>query len=72
MALLRSPQPAPRGQTGVVYKASEAAVVSIAGVDPEYYRSVVKPKLMSRGFLTIRGGQMLTDRAVALYAPPQS
>jgi holliday junction DNA helicase RuvB len=67
-ALGMNPAPAPRGQEGVIYRASEAAVIAMANVDPEYYRAIVKPRLMSRGLLMIRGGQLLTPKAVELYA----
>jgi len=49
------------------YAASEAAVTAMAQLDPEEYRTVVRPRLMSRGLLEIRGGQALTPRAVQLY-----
>ena len=49
------------------YAASEGAVTAMAQLDPEEYRTVVRPRLMSRGLLEIRGGQALTSKAVQLY-----
>lgn len=53
----------------VAYAASEAAVVSLAGLDRAEYRDAVKPRLMARNFLEVRigYGQSLTRRAVEAY-----
>jgi len=50
------------------YAASESNVTAMAALDPEEYRTAVRPRLMSRGLLEMRpGGQSLTARAVELY-----
>jgi Holliday junction resolvasome RuvABC ATP-dependent DNA helicase subunit len=53
----------------VAYGGAESHVAQMAQLDLGYYREIIKPKLMARELVTTRSpyGQVLTDRAVALY-----
>ena len=51
----------------VVHRMAEHALTSASGVDPSTFKERIQPKLLRLGLLTVRGGQMLTDKAVALY-----
>jgi Holliday junction resolvasome RuvABC ATP-dependent DNA helicase subunit len=53
------------------YKGSEDLICSLAGVDKSFFRSEVKPRLISRGFLTVFGGQMLTEAGARAYGSPE-
>lgn len=67
-ALLKQPKHLKDG-TFVCHGASESNVCTIAGVDRDEYRQVIRPRLMSRRFLEMRPyyGQCLTSECVALY-----
>jgi Holliday junction resolvasome RuvABC ATP-dependent DNA helicase subunit len=60
------------GRELVCYGASESDLCMMAQVDLEEYRRSIRPRLMTRGLLTMRPGygQALTDKAVALYGTP--
>lgn len=53
------------------YKGSEDLICSLAGVDKSFFRSEIKPRLISRGYLTVHGGQMLTEVGARAYGSPE-
>lgn len=59
------------GRELVCYGASESDLCMMAQIDLEEYRRSIRPRLMTRGLLTMRPGygQALTDRAVSTYSP---
>lgn len=64
-ALLRAPRTLRSGE--VVYAMSEKALCGAAGVDPETYSRRIQSKLIHLGYLTIRNGQALTEKALRDY-----
>jgi hypothetical protein len=51
----------------LVYRMSEPALTAASGIDGPTFKERIQPKLLRLGFLTVRGGQMLTDKALARY-----
>lgn len=53
------------------YGASEADLCALTGIDRGEFQAVIRPRLMSRGYIDIRSGFgiRLTEQAVAQYGP---
>lgn len=60
-----------RAKDGVLlgYGASEADICAMSGLDPGEFRAVIRPRLMSRGYIEVRSGfgLRLTETAIAEY-----
>lgn len=68
-ALLSTPTRKLPGLPEPVHILSESNIVGITQIHKALYANTIKPRLLKRGFLTIRTGQMLTDKAVQIYGP---
>lgn len=68
-ALFKRPRTRGRDKEFVAYAASESDICSVAGIDPEEYREVIKARLLSRQLIEIKSGygQALTERAIKDY-----
>lgn len=68
-ALLSTPPRKLPGMQEPVHILSESNIIGMTQIHKALYANTIKPKLLKRGLLAIRTGQMLTERAVQIYAP---